>query len=76
MALSLCSFAMGNYPNIRTELADYASAVDPYFHQGRQTHTVILKDITTCRKQWPWRTLHLVAIEAARRDDLNTLKAT
>jgi S1-C subfamily serine protease len=66
----------GQEDEIAVELADYAPVVDPYFDQGRMTKAAILKDITTYRRQWPRRTLRLLNIELARRDDIDTLEAT
>ncbi len=66
----------GVAPDVQAELADYAATVNPYFDQGAQQHPAILKDITTYRASWPRRTLNLIAVESARRDDLNTLEAT
>ena len=66
----------GEGPNIEVELADYADTVAPYFDQNQQTRRGISKDITAYRDQWPLRSLRLVEIETARRDDINTLEAT
>ncbi len=66
----------GQGPDVQAELADYAATVNPYFDQGQQTRTGILKDITTYRAQWPRRSLQLLAVESARRDDTDTLEAT
>lgn len=65
----------GQGPEVQTELADYADVVNPYFDQGQKSRAAILDDITTYRRQWPLRTLQLVTIESAKRDDLNTLQA-
>lgn len=62
--------------DVQAELADYAATVNPYFDQGAQQRPAILKDINTYRAGWPRRSLELVAVESARRDDLNTLEAT
>lgn len=66
----------GVAPDVQAELADYAPTVNPFFDQGAQQHPAILKDITTYRASWPRRTLNLIGVESARRDDLNTLEAT
>jgi S1-C subfamily serine protease len=66
----------GEERDVMTELGDYAPVVEPYFVQGRKTAPEILKDLTSYRKQWPQRTLRLIAIESARRDDTETLEAT
>ena len=66
----------GEEQDIQTELADYAATVEPYFDQGQKTKPAILKDLTAYRAQWPHRTLSLIAIESARRDEPNTLEAT
>ena len=66
----------GEGPDTAAELADYAPTVDPYFDQGKQGTTAILKDITAYRAQWPRRSLRLIGIESARIDDINTLEAT
>jgi S1-C subfamily serine protease len=66
----------GEGQDIQIELADYAATVNPYFDQGQQGRTAILKDLTTYRAQWPKRSLRLLGIESARRDDVNTLEAT
>ena len=66
----------GQGPDVQAELADYAATVNPYFDQGQQTRATILKDLTTYRAQWPSRSLQLLAVESARRDDMDTLEAT
>jgi S1-C subfamily serine protease len=66
----------GVVSDIQAELGDYAPTVNPYFDQGAQQRPAILKDITTYRADWPLRSLRLVEIETARRDDIDTLEAT
>jgi hypothetical protein len=66
----------GQGSDLQAELADYTPTVNPYFDQGQQTRAAILKDITTYRAKWPRRSLQLVAVESARRDDTDTLAAT
>lgn len=66
----------GQGHDIQAELADYAATVNPYFDQGAQQKPAILKDITAYRKKWPDRSLRLLGVESARRDDADKLDVT
>lgn len=66
----------GEDTSVQTELDDYAAKVNPYFEQGARTKTYIAKDITSYRAQWPMRTLELIKVESAKRNETNNLEAS
>jgi S1-C subfamily serine protease len=65
----------GEGGDMQVELADYADIVNPYFDQGRMTRQGIAKDLASYRAQWPARSLQLLKVESATKNDANTLEA-
>lgn len=65
----------GAGPDIRAEMADYASSVAPYFDRGRLSLAEIEKDLRTYRSQWPQRSYRFLALESSEMIDARNLHA-